>query len=40
MAHAFVDAANFYLKFGFVPSPAGEGMVLLLLKDAQRLLRG
>lgn len=34
------DAANFYLKFGFVPSPAGEGMLLLLLKDAQRLLRG
>lgn len=34
------DAAGFYLKFGFVTSPAGEGMLLLLLKDAQRLLRG
>jgi len=33
------DAASFYLAFGFVPSPAGEGMLLLLLKDAQRLLR-
>lgn len=32
-------AANFYLSFGFVPSPAGEDMLLLLLKDAQRLLR-
>jgi GNAT superfamily N-acetyltransferase len=34
------DAAKFYRGFGFVPSPAGEGMLLLLLKDAQRLLRG
>jgi len=34
------DATSFYLKFGFVPSPAGEDMLLLLLKDAQRLLRG
>jgi GNAT superfamily N-acetyltransferase len=33
------DAANFYLHFGFIPSPAGQGMLLLLLKDAQRLLR-
>lgn len=33
------DAARFYLTFGFVPSPAGEDMLLLLLKDAQRLLR-
>jgi len=33
------DAARFYLTFGFVASPAGEGMLLLLLKDAQRLLR-
>lgn len=33
------DATGFYLKFGFVPSPAGEGVLLLLLKDAQRLLR-
>lgn len=34
------EATSFYLKFGFAPSPAGEGMLLLLLKDAQRLLRG
>ena len=34
------DAANFYRGFGFAASPAGEGMLLLLLKDAQRLPRG
>lgn len=34
------DATKFYSHFGFVPSPAVEGMLLLLLKDAQRLLRG
>lgn len=34
------DAADFYRSFGFVASPAGEGMLLLLLKDAQRLLPG
>ncbi|WP_233259389.1 GNAT family N-acetyltransferase [Ramlibacter sp. WS9] len=34
------EAISFYLKFGFIPSPAGEGMLLLLLKDAQRLLLG
>jgi GNAT superfamily N-acetyltransferase len=33
------DAASFYLHFGFVSSPAVEGMLLLLLKDAQRLMR-
>lgn len=33
------EAANFYLEFGFVPSPGGVGMLLLLLKDGQRLLR-
>jgi GNAT superfamily N-acetyltransferase len=33
------EAASFYLNFGFVASPAGEGMLLLLLKDAQRLRR-
>jgi len=41
MTHPFdTDAASFYSSFGFVASPAGEGMLLLLLKDAQRLLRG
>jgi len=41
MTHPLDAAATgFYLKFGFVPSPAGEGMLLLLLKDAQRLLGG
>jgi len=41
MTHPFdTDAASFYRSFGFVASPAGEGMLLLLLKDAQRLLRG
>jgi len=34
------EATNFYRHFGFVPSPAGEGMLLLLLKDAQRVVRG
>ena len=32
-------AAKFYVDFGFAPSPAGHEMLLLLLKDAQRLLR-
>lgn len=34
------QAADFYKHFGFVSSPAGQGMLLLLLKDAQRLVRG
>ncbi len=41
MTHPLNDqAADFYRHFGFVPSPAGQGMLLLLLKDAQRLVRG
>lgn len=33
------EAASFYRSFGFDNSPAGEGLLLLLLKDAQRLLK-
>ena len=32
------DAAQFYLRFGFVASPLRERQLLLLLKDARRLL--
>jgi len=32
------DAARFYLRFGFEPSPLREGQLLLLLKDAKRYL--
>ena len=32
------DAARFYLRFGFVASPLREQQLLLLLKDARRLL--
>ena len=32
------DAARFYLRFGFVSSPLREQQLLLLLKDARRLL--
>ena len=32
------DAARFYLRFGFVASPLCEQQLLLLLKDARRLL--
>ena len=31
-------AARFYLRFGFEPSPAREQQLLLLLKDARRML--
>ncbi len=38
-AHPLDDnAARFYLRFGFVPSPLREQQLLLLLKDARRLL--
>lgn len=30
------DAARFYVRFGFVPSPLHEQQLLLLLKDARR----
>lgn len=32
------DADTFYRRFGFVPSPVREGQLLLLLKDARRVL--
>ena len=32
------DAARFYMRFGFIPSPLRERQLLLLLKDARRLL--
>jgi hypothetical protein len=32
------DATRFYLRFGFVASPLREQQLLLLLKDARRLL--
>lgn len=32
------DANAFYQRFGFVPSPVREGQLLLLLKDARRVL--
>ncbi len=32
------DAARFYLRFGFVASPVCKQQLLLLLKDARRLL--
>ncbi|MNY75037.1 hypothetical protein D3C86_2142100 [compost metagenome] len=31
-------AASFYKKFGFIPSPLQEQQLLLLLKDARRLV--
>jgi|CXWL01.1.fsa_nt_gi GNAT superfamily N-acetyltransferase len=34
------DAARFYLRFGFEPSPIREQQLLLLLKDARRLISG
>ena len=33
------DAARFYQRFGFVASPLRERQLLLLLKDARRLLK-
>lgn len=32
------SATSFYQRFGFVPSPAREGQLLLLLKDARRVV--
>ena len=32
------DADAFYRRFGFVPSPVRQGQLLLLLKDARRVL--
>ena len=33
-------AARFYGRFGFEPSPLREGQLLLLLKDARRVMMG
>ena len=39
LTHPFDDdAAQFYLRFGFEPSPVREQQLLLLLKDARRLI--
>jgi len=39
LTHPINDqAAAFYLRFGFIPSPLGERQLLLSLKDARRLL--
>ncbi|MGD9788938.1 MAG: hypothetical protein AB7U30_13470 [Sulfuricellaceae bacterium] len=39
MTHPLDDAtASFDLRFGFVPSPLRERQLLLLLKDARRLV--
>ena len=35
-----VDAARFYSRFGFDPSPLREDQLLLLLKDTRRLQAG
>ena len=32
------DAAGFYLRFGFIPSPLRQQQLLLLLKDARKIL--
>ena len=39
LTHPFDDdAARFYLRFGFEPSPVRQQQLLLLLKDAHRLI--
>jgi GNAT superfamily N-acetyltransferase len=39
MTHPLDDAAaSFYMRFGFIPSPLRERQLLLLLKDARRLV--
>ncbi|MCY4565571.1 MAG: GNAT family N-acetyltransferase [Gammaproteobacteria bacterium] len=32
------DSRNFWVRFGYIPSPIQEDQVLLLLKDAKKLL--
>jgi hypothetical protein len=34
------EAARFYRRFGFEPSPLREDQLLLLLKDARRVVAG
>lgn len=33
------EARNFYLKFGFTPSPISSGQLMILMKDIQKALR-
>jgi len=33
------DAARFYTRFGFIASPLRQQQLLLLLKDARKILR-
>ncbi len=36
LTHPLDETAEFYLRFGFLPSPIREGQLILLLKDARR----
>ena len=38
LTHPLPGAADFYERFGFIPSPLKENQLLLLLKDAKKLL--
>ncbi len=38
LTHPISGAGNFYERFGFIPSPVKENQLLLLLKDAKKLL--
>ena len=38
VGYSMSDARNFWERFGYVPSPLKEDQVLLLLKDAKKLL--
>ena len=38
LTHPLPGAAGFYERFGFIPSPLKENQLLLLLKDAKKLL--
>lgn len=35
-----IQASGFYQRFGFIPSPLKEAQLLLLLKDAKKVLSG
>ncbi len=39
ITHPLDEQANsFYLRFGFLPSPAGHNLLILLLKDAKKFM--
>jgi predicted N-acetyltransferase YhbS len=38
LTHPLAGAAGFYERFGFIPSPLKANQLLLLLKDAKKLL--